>query len=153
MKKELKLGHSVIAWDEDKSEAVKGMYVRYEDGATYPYSIFDEEEGALMDYENCILDPEATEFLSGDEVYVRTLRKKAFYVGANPMNKTFSHVVLHKGDLIRVPECRYPAPEQPEQDEIDRIKALYDESESIRTRLYQILDEVTTLLKKFVKSE
>jgi hypothetical protein len=144
MDTKLRLGHSVLAWDDRTDNPVKGKYIRYAEGSAYPHKVIREGSDSSTPYMNCILDPEATEFLSGDEVYCKELRRNVVYVGKHPIDNTlFPHVVLDEGMVVCVPECRYPAPEPKKPDQTEHKLA----------ELIEKTAELMELLKKFGKSE
>jgi hypothetical protein len=112
MNTELKLGHSVIAWDNDKSKAVKGKFaVHGKDDTNYPYLVLPDGNVEMNLFTNCELDPDATEFLSGDVVVVSVNNKdwlRAEYVG---FYENLHYVILDGGDMvIGVTNCRYLKP-------------------------------------------
>jgi len=64
----LKFGHRVISWDNlDKGCIIKGRHV-YTNPDGIHFILSDDQKGLLQFTENCKLDPNATEFLTGDEV-------------------------------------------------------------------------------------
>ena len=67
---ELKFGHNVLAWDNDKSNAKKGRYIAFDEGYTdyQPHSVLVEGEVNEELFINCELDSEAEGFLIGDDV-------------------------------------------------------------------------------------
>ena len=68
---ELKFGHRVIAWDNDSNEKVKGLFVRKSAfSSLLPYCVLVEKFEDVGHFIHAELDPNATEFLPGDEVEV-----------------------------------------------------------------------------------
>mgnify|MGYP000406084245 CR=1 FL=1 len=115
----LRLGHRVIAWDDDKSKAVKGTYIKK---PAWDYMILDEN-GGVIHYDNCELDPEATEFLSGDEVEVSDDKKNwelATYIGLSKFGE-HHHYVRNNDDAVEwFKNCRYP--QKKSNDKINEIE-------------------------------
>jgi hypothetical protein len=131
---ELKLGHSVIAWDNDKSKAVKGRLVYDDKKTSCPFLVRKDVPNGVEWYENCELDPDATEFLSGDVVEVSVNNKdwlRAEYVG---FYENLHYVILDGGDMvIGVTNCRYPQPKEKTltevlEDAIDKLTKLLEQS-------------------------
>ena len=69
---ELKFGHRVLAWDYDKDETTKGRLVAMDKNPymEYPFEVLpdEEDEAGTSLFVHAELDPDATEFLPGDEV-------------------------------------------------------------------------------------
>jgi hypothetical protein len=143
MKNKLKLGHSVIAWSNDISKAVKGKYVRYVMGSDYPHHIMNID-GFVITRMNCILDPEATEFLSGDEVEVYNYPiawERAKYIGCYSGLHYVKETKISPVQSFSL--CRYPKPEPKKPEQPDHKLA----------ELIEKTAELMELLNKFGKSE
>ena len=112
----LRFGHRVIAWDSDKSKAVKGRYISEYRGYSN-HLVKPENENEVEAFKNCELDLDATKFVSGDRVQVGHCNKKeATYIGFD--NERASHIVLLDdalGNYSMWSVCRYPIPEPPKQ--------------------------------------
>lgn len=125
---ELKLGHRVIAWDDDKSEANKGVYVRPRNNKG-DYVLL--RDGSMSWFKHVHIDPEATEFLSGDEVEVLNAHNRwvpAIYIGET----AYKHCVLYNNKGLFFKDCRYPQPkshrESPEfVEKINEIQKMLEE--------------------------
>jgi len=102
---ELKLGHSVIGWNF-KYIKYNGKYWRPYDNDQHIILVGDN----IKYVENCKIDPEATEFLPGDEVQVGGFDYcwfNAEYVGYN--KKENAHAVREiNGTVSSWSDCRYP---------------------------------------------
>lgn len=152
----LKLGHSVIAWDDNKSEALRCIFLKRDDSG---YCIISEG-GAIHWYKNCQLDPDATEFLPGDEVEVSDHEEvlsigkgaNAVYIGYNQLNNT--HVALCDIDNGQISEwrlCRYPQQKSKEtlHDFKSKFKEIHDRyMKDIDSLANMSLDELDEGYKK-----
>ena len=106
----LKFGHRVIAWDNDSNEKVKGRFVRKSAfSSLLPYCVLVDKFEDVSHFIHAELDPEATEFLPGDEVEVSDtglswhLRK---YKRVGSANGHYDEKIKH---WIY---CRYPRKDQ-----------------------------------------
>jgi hypothetical protein len=117
MNTELKFGTRVLAWNYDKSEAVKGKFVtRYKGYRIYPYCVLPDGNKYVNLFTNCELDPDATEFLSGDVVEVSHNKlnwQTAKFVGKIPIDGYgYGFGVILDSKLTPVHYCRYPQPKK-----------------------------------------
>ena len=107
MKPELKFGHRVIAYYDDKSDAMRGRYISYiNNELEYSHNVLLDGEQITTVFSHVELDPDATEFLRGDEVEMSDngedwVRKRYGYDWKN--NR---HVDYDEG--LRWFYCRYP---------------------------------------------
>ena len=133
----LRFGHRVIAWDKDKSKAVKGRYVYFSNGY---YEILEDDRNETEGFKNCELDPEATEFVIGDEVEVK-LNDGTWVLTeyCGKLNEVNEYLAVYDHETS-FKHCRYPQPE-PEQPE-HKLAELIEKTA-----------ELMELLKKFGKSE
>ncbi len=103
----LKFGHRVIAWDDDKSIAVKGRYVYFSNGY---YEILEDDRNETEGFKNCELDLKATEFVIGDEVEVKLNDGKwvlTEYCGK--LNEVNEYLAVYDHETS-FKHCRYPQP-------------------------------------------
>jgi hypothetical protein len=117
MNTELKFGTRVLAWDKDKSKAVKGKFVAHDKLYTLnPYCVLPDGDVETNLFTNCELDLDATEFLSGDVVEVSHNRlnwQTAKFVGKIPIDGYgYGFGVILDSKLTPVHYCRYPQPEK-----------------------------------------
>ena len=70
---ELKFGHRVIAYKSFRAGAKKGRYVSYSNdpGTEFPHYVLLDGTLCPTIFRHAELDPDATEFLPGDEVEMR----------------------------------------------------------------------------------
>ena len=102
---ELKFGHRVIGWNFS-NDKTRGFFICNDGDDKTPYSIYDPHLNHVHWVNNVELDPDATEFLPGDEVEMSDN-------GENWIETTYQHPDPHgfghyddEGDRYRF--CRYP---------------------------------------------
>jgi len=105
----LRFGHRVIAWDSDKSKAVKGRYISEYIGYGNHLVKLDNENEVEVFY-NCELDLEATEFVIGDVVEVK-LNDGTWVLTeyCGKLNQVNEHLVVYDYETS-FKHCRYPQP-------------------------------------------
>jgi len=142
---ELKLGHRVIAWDDDVNNYIKGRFI-ITDGLNYkhPYFILTDC-GDRNWFSHCELDPNATEFLTGDEVEFSD--DGVFWVKGIYGHRDISNDYHREYDGLYWDYCRYPKKEEevninvnqktPKGEAIDYLKDLTPEE------LAEIINEAT----------
>ena len=103
---ELKFGHRVIGWNFS-NDKTRGFFICNDGDDKTPYSIYDPHLNHIHWVNNVELDPEATEFLPGDEVEMSDN-------GEDWIETTYQHPDPHgfghyddEGDMYRL--CRYPS--------------------------------------------
>jgi hypothetical protein len=135
----LRFGHRVIAWDNDKSEAVKGRFiVSYKDAFTYPHEVLRDDNNEVDCFQNVELDLEATEFVSGDVVEVK-LNDGTWvlteYCGR--LNQVNEHLVVYDHETS-FKHCRYPQPK----------KQFIFTDDMTRTQITSMVDEMLKSWRK-----
>ena len=137
---ELKIGHSVIAWNKDSSDYTTGKFIKK---VQHTYIVLVEDACKfgrnVVPFENCKLDPKSTEFLNGDKVKVSDNNKywqDATYIGYSGTSE-LKHCVERPIDLeVEWFEyCRYP-------------RSGYDKK---KEKLQTHIQETQTQLKKLKK--
>ena len=113
---ELKFGHRVIAWKDNDAPAEKGRYVSYyysnDPTRGFPHYVLLDGTFCPTNFRHAKLDPDATEFLPGDEVEVsfdKFLQNEwypAIYLG----KYKGEHFVTSTDSATPSgwPRCRYP---------------------------------------------
>ena len=113
--KNFKFGHRVEVRDNESQPWQKARFVgkKYRNAVLINWVLREGIEGPDP-YNHIRLDPEATEFLRGDEVEVRDHEKhpweKAVYA-YNDFDIDYPHNVCSGGDVDPYKYCRYPKPE------------------------------------------
>ena len=108
---ELKFGHRVIGWNFS-NDKTRGFFICNDGDDKTPYSIYDPHLNHVHWVNNVELDPDATEFLPGDEVEVsfdKFLQNEwypAIYLG----KYKGEHFVTSTDSATPSgwPRCRYP---------------------------------------------
>ena len=103
----LKFGHRVIAWDGYRSRAKKGRYISYiNDRLEYMHNVLLDGEQITTVFCHAELDPDATEFLTGDEVEMRGTNSIWFPRKYGHKGLTGGHYDHYNGKHWQY--CRYP---------------------------------------------
>jgi len=121
---ELKFGHRVISWDNDKDNYTKGRFILCDDSRSDTPFVILKDNGYAEEFKGCELDPNATEFLTMDEV-------EFSMDGEGWSSGVYSYYDSELGwhvdtDGGRWKYCRYPKEEE-EEVNINANEAIYDE--------------------------
>jgi hypothetical protein len=130
---EFKFGQRVLARNHDHELWCRARYVSYNipDHCT----LCDDEEAPIYRAQ-CKLDPDATEFISGDEVEVRDMESdgwiSATYIGYNGGGDPDEpHIVSVGGSVLPHKYCRYPQSNEVQE----KINELQKQIDQLKERL------------------
>jgi hypothetical protein len=105
---ELKFGHRVIVRDDDEPWQ-KARYIKNVSNLLHGHQVLLDEKWYVDYFAQCKLDPEATEFLPGDEVEVSDSGKRWIAVFYGHKHITGMHYTMGMGGMPSPYRyCRYP---------------------------------------------
>ena len=127
---EFKMGHQVIAWNSLTTKPMRGTYLYRNDRLHAVYVDYGPLGKITLWYANVKLDPDATEFVTGDKVEFSS-NKKVWYNGIYghfnnliEFSSTRTNHLSMAGGLWRY--CRYPKPELTKKEKAIKIIEIID---------------------------
>ena len=103
---ELKFGHRVIAWNNNDPEKCKGKFVSNDNDDSAGNWVLIDDEDSPECFDHAELDPDATEFLPGDEVEMS--RDGRDWILGEYAHKSQFSVVHYDMNADPWHYCRYP---------------------------------------------